>query len=214
MIAKQTLDNHPSRSVVGILACDDAGGPCPPLEVSDGKRGSATSSASAAVCDLPLIERRDRMVRHVGSVQRPYTRLCGLAGPGCCGPRERSASRRCPAAKCRCRATTLYEAVRVRGIGIVWVRANGVAGGGRRARNADLEQRPYTRLCGSAGSGSCGFTRTAWSAVVSGHGMPIPSNDPIRGCAGLPGRDGVGPHEGRGRRWLASAECKVRAPTL
>jgi hypothetical protein len=44
----------------------------------------------------------------------------------------------------------------------------GVAGDGRRARNADLAQRPYTRICGLAGPGRRGSARTAWPAVAGG----------------------------------------------
>jgi len=60
-------------------------------------------------------------------------------------------------------------------------RGTALACGGGRARNGDSAQRPYTRACESVGPRWRGSSRDS------------PRNDPIRGCAGRPSRDDLGP---------------------
>ena len=87
--------------------------------------------------------------RNADGAQRPYMRPCGRAGPGRSGSRARRCGRRSwPLAKRGWCATTLYAAA--------WIgrAARGGAAGDRGGvPNMDTEQRPYTRLCGSAGRG-------------------------------------------------------------
>ena len=103
-------------------------------------------------------------------------------------------------------ATTLYAGVRVGWAGMAWVRAVGTAGDGCRARRWEGAQRPYTRRRGSAEPGWPGPARSARLVMVAERGNRRVRNDPIRGYAGRPGRDGVGPRERRRRRWGPSTE--------
>ena len=122
-----------------------------------------------------------------------------------------------PSAEGGFRATTLYAGVRVGRVRMVCVCAGRRGGDDDWARNADFAQRPYRRVCGSAGTEWSGAARDsvagadgwAWKADFwqrsctlvcgsvgpgwSGSSRDSPRNDPIRGCAGRPSRDDLGP---------------------
>ncbi len=126
--------------------------------------------------------------------RRPYTRACGSAGPGRPGsPRSGRLAVVAARGMGGC-ATTLYAGVRVGWAGMAWVRAVGTAGDGCRARRWEGAQRPYTRRRGSPEPGWPGSPRSARLVMVAERGNRRVRNDPIRGGAGRPSRDGLGPH--------------------
>ncbi len=184
-------------SMVENLACGAASGPCPQFWR----------------CQVGRADRRN-LSRSAQSYMNAIRGCAGRPGRNGLGPRETGGHRRWPSAECGSRATTVYGAVRICRVGTVWGRANRAAAGEDRARNADLEQRPYTRLSGSAGCGWCGSARTEQPLGKAGRGMPTSSNDPIRGYAGQPGADGGGPREPSSRWGRSGAECRPRATTL
>ena len=148
-----------------------------------------------------------------GLEQRPYTRLCGTAGPGDRGPRGRRG--------CRCRGVRRTRALSndpIRGcagrLGLgIGGRGDGAAGGGGGARNTGRRNDPIRGCAGWPGLGTGGRGN---GVAAGGRGVRNtgPRNDTIRGCAGWPGLGTGGRGERRGCRWWRSAERGPRATTL
>ena len=203
-------------SVVEILACDAASGPCPVLVVSGGKRRSVQLSRNT--------------IR--GSAAAAGSGWPGSARTAVVGERGMWISRNDPIRGCAVRP----------GRNRLGPRRTAAADGGGEVRNANFAQRPYTRCADRPGRDGLGSCRAVWPAtlprrrtriscndpirgvrigragmvwvragqrrptVVAEYKAPISRNDPIRGYAGRSGQDGLGPTARCGRRWWLGPE--------
>ena len=120
-----------------------------------------------------------------------------------------------PSAEGGFRATTLYAGVRVGRVRMVCVCAGRRGGDDDWARNADFAQRPYRRVCGSAGSEWSGAAR---DSVAGADGWAWKADFGQRPCTLVCGSVGPGwsgsSRDSVGLRWWPSAEWGFRATTL
>ena len=195
-----------SRSRFSVSLCLCGGNPC--LRCRERLRcvawwcrnhGPAKSSTSATVCVPPPIRRWGGMDGRFGcrgaergGAQRPYTRPCGAAGPGDgVGRRERRSRRLWP--------RTEWEGAQRPYTRLCGAAGSGWRGSARTVQSAVVAEHGMggcaTTLYAATRGGRVGMAWVRANGAVGGGGRARNGrvrNDPIRGYAGRPSRDGVG----------------------